>query len=93
MNRERSSLRNHSIVVAIAATILLAASSASAKEHKEKVSENSPHVVAHLAFNGTPAVGMALQRRADDTYYLSSSIRENVAYRSWMSGSLNNQRS
>ena len=70
MNRHRNSFRNYSIVLAIAATILLAASSASAKEHKGKVSENSPHVVAHLAFNGTPAVGMALQRRADDTYYL-----------------------
>ena len=61
---------NHPIVLAIAGTILLAASSASAKQHKEKVSENSPHVVAHLAFNGTPVVGMAIQRRADDTYYL-----------------------
>ena len=70
MNSKRSSLRKHSIVVAIAATILLAVSSASAKEHKEKVSESSAHVVAHLAFNGAPAVGMAIQRRDDNTYYL-----------------------
>lgn len=70
MNRQRDSFRNYSIVLAISVAILLAASSASAKEHKEKVSENSPHVVAHLAFDGAPAVGMALQRRADDTYYL-----------------------
>ena len=70
MNRNRSGLRNHSIVLAIAGTILLAANTASAKEHKEKVSENSPHVVAHLAFNGTPVVGMAIQKRTDDTYYL-----------------------
>jgi len=70
MNRQRNSFRNCLLVLAIAAATLLATSSASAKGHKEKVPENSPHVVAHLAFNGTPAVGMALQRRADDTYYL-----------------------
>jgi hypothetical protein len=70
MNRNRSGFRNHSIALAIAATILLTASVASAKEHKEKVSENSAHVVAHLAFNGTPVIGMAIQKRADDTYYL-----------------------
>lgn len=70
MNRHRNGFRNYSIVLAIAATILLAASSASAKIHKEKVSENSAHVVAHLAFNGTPVIGMAIQKRADGTYYL-----------------------
>jgi len=70
MNRNRSGLRNHPIALAIAATILLTASVASAKEHKDKVSENSAHVVAHLAFNGAPVVGMAIQKRDDDTYYL-----------------------
>jgi hypothetical protein len=70
MNRNRSGLKNHSIALAIAATILVTASVASAKEHKDKVSENSAHVVAHLAFNGAPVVGMAIQKRDDDTYYL-----------------------
>jgi hypothetical protein len=69
MNRNRSGLK-HSIALAIAATILVTASVASAKEHKDKVSENSAHVVAHLAFNGAPVVGMAIQKRDDDTYYL-----------------------
>jgi hypothetical protein len=70
MNPTKSSFRKHSMVLAIASTILLATSGASAKEHKEKVSENTAHVVAHIAFHGTPVVGMAIQKRADDTYYL-----------------------
>ena len=86
MNSRRSGFRDYSILLAIAGTILLTPSVTSAKEHKAKVSENSAHVVAHLTFNGMPLIGMAIQKRLTIRTTSTSSIPENVAYRSWMSG-------
>jgi hypothetical protein len=45
-------------------------SPASATEHKPKESGAGSQVVAHLSFSGLSAVDMAMQRKANDKYYL-----------------------
>ena len=42
----------------------------SAKEHRPKESGAVSQVVAHVAFSGLSAVDMAMQRKANDKYYL-----------------------
>jgi hypothetical protein len=49
---------------------MISVGSASAKEHKRKNSENEAQVVAHISFSGLAVVDMAMQKKADDKYYL-----------------------
>jgi hypothetical protein len=50
--------------------VLLACGTASAREHKVKGSDAQAQVVAHISFHGLAAVDMAIQKKADDRYYL-----------------------
>ncbi|HSS99820.1 MAG TPA: hypothetical protein VLK33_22450, partial [Terriglobales bacterium] len=51
-------------------TGLLLSTSASAKEHKPKMSDNQAKVIAHLTFAGQTPLNMALQKQGNDKYYL-----------------------
>ncbi len=50
--------------------LVMAVSSASAKEHKPRGYDLESHVVAHISFSGLSAVDMAMQRKVNDKYYL-----------------------
>jgi hypothetical protein len=49
---------------------LIVTSGASAKEHKVKDMNDQARVVAHIPFTGLLPVDMAIQKRANDRYYL-----------------------
>jgi hypothetical protein len=59
-----------SSTLAILTIALVVVSSASAKEHKPKQSGVESQVVAHISFSGLAAVDMAMQKKANDKYYL-----------------------
>ena len=59
-----------SMALALLITVLLVAGGASAKERKAKGSDNQAHVVAHISFSALSAVDMAMQKKANDKYYL-----------------------
>jgi hypothetical protein len=50
--------------------VLLGAGGAAAKDHKVKASETQAQVVAHISFTGLLDVDMAMQKRANEKYYL-----------------------
>jgi hypothetical protein len=54
----------------LTAVLVMAVSSASAKERKPKGYDAESHVVAHISFSGLSAVDMAMQRKVNDKYYL-----------------------
>jgi len=58
------------LLITLLTTLLLVPGGASAKGHKLKGSDNQAHVVAHISFAGLSAVDMAMQRKANDKYYL-----------------------
>ena len=57
-------------VSALLNTVLLVSDGASAKDHKQKESDNHAHVVAHISFTGMSAVNLAIQNKGNDRYYL-----------------------
>jgi hypothetical protein len=58
------------LIVTFLTTLLLVPSGASAKDHKGKGSDNQAQVVAHIPFAGLSDVDMAMQKQANDKYYL-----------------------
>jgi hypothetical protein len=58
------------MALALLTTVLLVTGGASAKERKAKASDNQAHVVAHIPFEGLSDVDMAIQKKANDKYYL-----------------------
>src|SRR5579863_5853535 len=54
------------LIILLGSTI----NSVSAKEHKPNGSGTESRVIAHIPFGGLSAVDMAMQRRANDKYYL-----------------------
>jgi hypothetical protein len=73
MNEIRASkfVEFSSRTLALLLTVLvMAVSSASAKERKPKGYDAESHVVAHVSFSGLSAVDMAMQRKVNDKYYL-----------------------
>ena len=59
-----------SLALALLATVLIATSGASAKEHKANAVDSSARVVAHIPFEGLSTVDMTMQKRANGKYYL-----------------------
>ena len=59
-----------SMAFGLLATVFLVNSGASAKERKPKASDNQAHVVAHMPFEKLLEVDMAIQKKANDKYYL-----------------------
>jgi hypothetical protein len=70
MNNISSSLSNNSMTLALLGAVLMLSTGVSAKAHKPKGSNNQAHVVAHLSFTGLAPVDMAIQKKANDKYYL-----------------------
>src|SRR5689334_15543838 len=63
--------KNKSISAALAlVTSLLLSTSASAKEHKTKMSDNQAKVIAHITFAGQTPLNMTMQKQGDDKYFL-----------------------
>jgi hypothetical protein len=81
MNRIGSRfVRFSAMAVALLTTMLLVPGGASAKEHKVKVSNSQAHVVAHMSFSGLSGVDMAMQKKANDKYYLYVQHSEDQGY-------------
>ena len=63
--------KNKSISAALAlVTSLLLSTSASAKEHKPKMSGDQAKVIAHITFAGQTPLNMTMQKQGDDKYFL-----------------------
>jgi len=58
------------LLITLLTTLLLVPGGASAKGHKLKGSDSQAQVVAHISFAGLSGVDMAMQRKANDKYYL-----------------------
>jgi hypothetical protein len=58
------------LIVTFLTTLLLVPSGASAKDHKGKGSDDQAQVVAYIPFAGLSDVDMAMQKKANDKYYL-----------------------
>jgi hypothetical protein len=73
MNKIRSSkfveFRSSTLVL-LTIVLVMTVSGASAKEHKLKGAGPGSQVVAHISFSGLSAVDMAMQKKANDKYYL-----------------------
>jgi uncharacterized secreted protein with C-terminal beta-propeller domain len=59
-----------SLALALLATVLIATSEASAKDHKAKTVDSAAHVVAHIPFAGLSTVDMVMQKKVNGKYYL-----------------------
>jgi hypothetical protein len=75
MNRIKRRFINFSatawaFLITLLTTLLLVPGGASPKDHKIKGSNNQAQVVAHISFAGLSAVGMAMQKKVNDKYYL-----------------------
>ena len=75
MNRIKSRFGKFSstalaLLITLLTTLLLVPGGASAKGHKLKGSNSQAQVVAHISFAGLSGVDMAMQRKANDKYYL-----------------------
>ena len=71
MNSRRSGVvKFNSAAWALLTTVLVVSGRASAKDHKLKGSDNRAQVVAHISFVGLSVVDMAMQRKANDKYYI-----------------------
>ena len=71
MNSSRSSFAKfNSAALALLATVLLVSGGASAKDPKLKGSGDQAQVVAHISFAGLSAADMAMQKKANDKYYI-----------------------
>ena len=63
--------KSKSISAALAlVTSLLLSTSASAKEHKPKMSGDQAKVIAHITFAGQTPLNMTMQKQGDDKYFL-----------------------
>lgn len=71
MNSRRSSFATfNAAALALLTTMLVVSGGASAKDHKLKRSDNRAQVVAHIRFAGLSAADMAMQKKANDKYYI-----------------------
>ena len=71
MNSRRSSFATfNAAALALVTTVFVVSGGASAKDHKLKRSDNRAQVVAHISFAGLSAADMAMQKKANDRYYL-----------------------
>jgi len=71
VNSSRSSFAKlNSAALALLVTVLLVSGGASAKDHKLKGSGDQAQVVAHISFAGLSAADMAMQKKANDKYYI-----------------------
>ena len=59
-----------SLALLLVSTVLIVNSGASAKEHKVKALDAQARVVAHVPLTGLLPVDMAIQKKANDKYYL-----------------------
>ena len=69
-SRGSRSVKFNSAASALLTIVLLVSVGASAKDHKLKGSDNQAQVVAHISFVGLSVVDMAMQRKANDKYYI-----------------------
>ena len=69
-SRGSRSVKFNSTASALLTIVLLVSVGASAKDHKLKGSDNQAQVVAHISFVGLSVVDMAMQRKANDKYYI-----------------------
>lgn len=58
------------LALLLVSTVLIVTSGASAKVHKVKDLDNQARVVAHIPLTGLLPVDMAIQKKANDKYYL-----------------------
>ena len=71
MNSRRSSFATfNAAALALLTIVLVVSGGASAKDHKLKRSDNRAQVVAHISFAGLSAADMAMQKKANDKYYI-----------------------
>ena len=71
MNSRRNRfVKFNSAALALLTTVLVVSGGALAKDHKLKGSDNQAQVVAHISFAGLSVVDMAMQRKANDKYYI-----------------------
>jgi hypothetical protein len=68
--RESKFVKFNAVALAILASVLLGFGAASAKDRKPKGSDNQAQVVGHISFAGLSDVDMAMQKKANDKYYL-----------------------
>jgi hypothetical protein len=59
-----------SLALSLVSTVLIVTSGASAKDHTVKAPDSQARVVAHIPFTGLLPVDMAIQKKANDKYYL-----------------------
>jgi hypothetical protein len=75
MNKIRASRfveLSSSTLAILTIAVAVAVSSASAKEHKPKGSGAGSQVVAHISFAGLSAIDMAMQKKMNDKYHITS---------------------
>jgi hypothetical protein len=71
VNSRRSSFATfNAAALALLTTVLVVSGGASAKDHKLKRSDSRGQVVAHISFAGLSAADMAMQKKANDKYYI-----------------------
>jgi hypothetical protein len=68
--RKSRFVKFNAAALAILASVLLGSGAASAKDRKPKGSDNQAQVVGHISFAGLSDVDMAMQKKANDKYYL-----------------------
>jgi len=69
-SRRNRFVKFNSAALALLTTVLVVSGGALAKDHKLKGSDNQAQVVAHISFAGLSVVDMAMQRKANDKYYI-----------------------
>ena len=69
-SRRRSFATFNAAALALLTIVLVVSGGASAKDHKLKRSDNRAQVVAHISFAGLSAADMAMQKKANDRYYI-----------------------
>jgi len=71
VNSRRSGfVKFNAAALALLTTVLVVSGGASAKDHKLKRSDNRAQVVAHISFAGLSVADMAMQKKANDKYYI-----------------------
>jgi len=71
VNSRRSSFATfNAAALALLTIVLVVSGGASATDHKLKRSDSRAQVVAHISFAGLSAADMAMQKKANDKYYI-----------------------